>query len=398
MKGASERIEQQLAMVRMLQASGLSTYCREVTSGCGPTMIVEGREVINCISNSYMGFSVHPKVIEAARQALSEYGMGIGGSPLACGTTRLHNRLAEVLAEHYGKEDALVFASGYKALAGTIQGLLSGKGDMALLDSLAHRSIIDGCALARCKMRSFKHNDANDLAILVDSTKGCEGHRMVIVDSVYSMDGDVAPLPRMVEICRPAGVTIMIDEAHAMGILGKNGRGLMEHFDLPGGADVVAGTFSKFAGAVGGFCAASRDVIEYLRYFSSPYVFSAALPPATTAAVLASFELLHSEPQWLERLWENVRYMLAELKKLGFDTGTSCTPCIPIFVRDTEKVLRLCRVLLDRGLYCSPVIHPGVPLKQERIRMGLMASHTREHLDRALEILRTTGREFELIP
>jgi 8-amino-7-oxononanoate synthase len=397
MTGYRHRLQEQLGLVRMLQASGLSTYACEVTSACGPTMVVEGKQVINFISNSYMGFSVHPKVIEAARAALLQYGMGIGGSPLACGTTRLHLQLGEVLAAHYGKEAALVFASGYQALAGTIQGLLCGKGDLALLDNLAHRSIIDGCALARCKVRSFRHNDPADLAELVASTSKAEGHRMVIVDSIYSMDGDVAPLPRMVEICRPAGVTILIDEAHALGILGEHGGGLMEHFDLPGGAEIVAGTFSKFAGAVGGFCAAEREVIDFLKHYSSPFVFSAALPPATTAAVLASFELLKTEPQWHQRLWENVRFMLGALKELGFDTANSSTPCIPIMVHDTEKVLRMNRALLDRGIYCSPVVHPGVPLKMERLRLGLMASHTREHLEHALEILAQVGREFEII-
>jgi glycine C-acetyltransferase len=246
-------------------------------------------------------------------------------------------------------------------------------------------------------VRSFKHNDPDDLATLVQSTSRCEGHRMVIVDSIYSMDGDVAPLDRMVATCRPAGVTIMIDEAHAMGILGEHGGGLMEHFNLPGGAEIVAGTFSKFAGAVGGFCAAEREVIDYLKHYASPFVFSAALPPSTTAAVLASFELLRTEPEWHQRLWDNVAFMLTSLKGLGFDTGHSTTPCIPIMVRDTEKVLRMNRALLDRGVYCSPVVHPGVPLKMERLRLGLMASHTREHLEHALEILAQVGREFEII-
>lgn len=392
-----ERIEPQVRMLHMLQATGLNTYSREVSSGCGPIMRVEGQEKINFISNSYMGFSTHPKVVAAAKQALDEYGVGMGGSPLACGTTVLHQKLAEHIAAHYGKEACLIFASGYQALAGCIQGML-GKPDMALIDSLDHRSIVDGCILAGCKVRSFVHNNLDDLAELMQNTAGHKGHRMVIVESVYSMDGDLAPLPGIQGICRPAQVTILIDEAHSLGVIGRTGKGLLEHFDLPNGADIIAGTFSKFAGAVGGFAVADRDVIDYLRHYSSPFVFSASIPPAIVAAVQASFDLLTSEPEWHERLWSNVRFLLDGFKSMGFDTGKSETPVIPIMVRDTEKVLRMNRALLDRGVFASPVIHPGVPLKMERIRLGVMATHSREHLEKALEIFREVGRELELIP
>jgi len=396
MSGFEERIQQQLGMVRMLQASGLDTYSLEVTSGCGPTIVVEGKERINFISNSYMGFSTHPKVIEAARKAVAEYGVGIGGSPLACGTTKLHNRLSEIIADNYGSESAMVFASGYQALAGTIQGL-AGRKDIALLDNLDHRSIIDGCALTGCKIRSFMHNDMQDLRDLVERTEGKADHRVLIVDSVYSMDGDIAPLPELNEICRPAGVTILIDEAHSLGVMGASGKGLLQHFDMPDGADVVAGTFSKFAGAVGGFCAGKKDLIDFLRHYSSPFVFSASIPPAIVAAVTTSFDLLESEPEWHNRLWENVRFMLDSLHELGYDTGKSETPVIPVMIRDTEKVLRMNKELLARGVYASPVVHPGVPLKMERLRLGVMATHTREQLERALEAFAEVGRQFEVV-
>lgn len=396
MSGYQEEIEQELGLLRMLQASGLNTYGSEVSSGCGPVMMVEGRECVNFISNSYMGFSVHPKVREAARRAIDRYGIGIGGSPIACGTSSLHIDLAEHIADHYDKEAALLFASGYQALAGTIQGL-TGRKAVALVDNLDHRSIIDGCILSGCKMRSFRHNDMEDLAQLVASTEGKADNRMLIVDSVYSMDGDIADLPAIDRICRPAGVSVMVDEAHSLGVIGKTGKGILEHFDMPGAADVISGTFSKFAGAVGGFTAASRDVVDYLRHYSSPFVFSASIPPMVVAAVRASFELLKTEPEWHQRLWDNVRYMLEGLGALGFDTGNSSTPVIPVMVRDTQKVLQMNRTLLDRGVYASPVVHPGVPLKMERIRLGVMATHTRDHLDRALEIFGEVGREFELI-
>ncbi len=389
-------IEQRLQMLNMLSESGLDTYGLQVSSGCGPTMVVEGRECINLISNSYLGFSVHPKVKEAAREAVARYGVGIGGSPLACGSTELHAKLCQIIAENYGQEAAMVFATGYQALAGSIQGILTRK-DLALLDNLDHRSIIDGCMLAGCKMRTFVHNDMGDLEQLVQSTSDFPGTRMVIVDSVYSMDGDVAPLPRMKEICRPAGVLVCIDEAHSLGVMGKTGRGLLEHFDLPDGADLISGTFSKFAGAVGGFLAGPREVIRALRVLSSPFVFSASLPPAIVAAVTASFGLLKSEPQWRERLWDNVRFMLRGLKEIGFDTGSSETPVIPVMIRDTEKVLVMNRRLLDLGIYASPVVHPAVPMKRERLRLGVMASHTHQHLERALEAFRQAGREVGVI-
>ncbi len=396
MKPHLERLQKDLGLLQMLRGSGLHTYGLEVSSGCGPTIEVEGRERINFISNSYMGFSCHPEVIAAVKDAIDDYGVGIGGSPMACGNTRLHRRLAERVAANYGLESAMIFASGYQALTGSIQGLL-GRGDMALVDALCHRSIIDGCLLAGCKVRAFRHNDPDDLERLLERTAGKAGHRAVLVDSVYSMDGDLAPLPRLHALCRAAGVSLLIDEAHSLGIMGPSGKGLLEHFDLPDGADAVAGTFSKFAGAVGGFVAGDAEWIDYLFHYASPFVFSASIPPVVVAAVLTSFELLDSEPEWHRRLWDNVHFMLDGLRGLGFDTGGSQTPVIPIMVRDTEKVLRMNRRLLDAGVYASPVVHPGVPLKQERIRLGVMATHSRAQLDRALEVFARLGREFELI-
>lgn len=392
----SPALQQRLEMLQMLSASGLSTYGLTVSSGCGPTMVVEGRECINFISNSYLGFSMHPRVIEAACQAARKYGIGIGGSPLACGTTELHLRLADIIARNFGKPAALIFPTGYQALVGMLSGLLTGK-DLAVVDNLDHRSIIDGCKLAGCRLRTFVHNNCDDLRRLVESTSSHQGHRLLVVDSVYSMDGDIAPLPEINDICRPAGVTICIDEAHSLGILGENGRGLLEHFNLPDGADVVAGTFSKFAGAVGGFCAADSQVIELLSAQASPFVFSASLPPAIVAAVTASFDLLEKEPHWRQQLWDNVHFVLDGLHNLGYDTGDSQTPVIPVMIRDTEKVLRMNRALLDEGVYASAVVHPGVPLRRERIRLGVMASHTREQLTRALEAFEKVGRRFDII-
>ncbi len=396
MKPFMERLQQQMGLLQMLRASGLHTYGLDVSSGCQALMRAEGKERINFISNSYMGFSTHPFVLEAVTNALKEFGLGIGGSPMACGNTVLHKRLSERLAQNYDKQAALIYPSGYQALLGAVQGLV-GRGDMALVDALSHRSIIDGCILSGCKMRSWKHNDTHDLKNLIKRTEAKATNRVVVVDSVYSMDGDVAPLPQMKAVCDPANVTILIDEAHSLGIMGKTGKGLLEHFEIPDGADVVAGTFSKFAGAVGGFIAGDKDLIEYLFHYSSPFVFSASIPPAVVAGILASFHVLESEPQWHEQLWDNVHFVIDGLNNLGFDTGASSTPVIPIMIRDTEKVLRMNRKLLDEGVYASPVVHPGVPLKKERIRLGVMATHTRDQLQKALEILKKVGKEFGVI-
>lgn len=396
MSGINEKIHQGLEAIHMLQASGLNTYAREVSSGCGPTIMVEGKERVNFISNSYLGFSLHPKIIEASIQALKKYGLGIGGSPAACGTTTLHLKLSERIAANYNKEAAMVFASGYQALTGTIQGLMN-RDAIALLDALDHRSIIDGCILAGCKMRSYVHNNMEDLERLLQATSSKPGHKMVIVDSIYSMDGDISPLPKIRELCTKYGASILLDEAHSLGILGKHGKGLLEHFELPPGDEIISGTFSKFAGAVGGFAAASKDVIKYLRYYSSPYIFSASIPPTVVAAVDASFDLLEKEPEWLDRLWNNTRFMLHGLKDLGFDTGDSTTPVIPLMIRDTQKALVMNRMLLDHGVFTSPVVHPGVPLKKERIRLGVMATHSRSQLENALGIFSKIGHKLGII-
>ncbi len=397
MSGLRENLEQGMQLVNMLRDSGLHGYGLETASGCGPTMQVQGKECVNFISNSYLGFSTHPKVIESVKLAVTKYGMGIGGSPLACGTSNLHNKLCERLAANYGKEDAILFASGYQALLGTIQGLMR-RGDVALLDNLDHRSIIDGCALADCKVRSFKHNDMDDLADLIKRTSKSGDRRLLVVDSVYSMDGDVAKLGEITAMCRKAEVAVMIDEAHSLGVLGKTGKGVLEHLNLDNSTvDFVSGTFSKFAGAVGGFTAADREFIDFLRHFSSPLVFSASLPPVVVAAILASFDLLEQEPEWLERLWKNVAFMFDGLNNLGLDTADSTTPCIPIMVGDTEKVLRMNLDLLKEGVYCSPVVHPGVPLRKERLRLGVMASHNQDHLEKALDCIAKVAKKHELI-
>ena len=395
-----QRLQKSLAPLRALQEAGLYTYGLEVSSGCEATMVVEGRERINFISNSYLGLSTHPRVIEAIRGALVEYGIGMGGSPLACGTSVLHRRLCERIAAAFGKEAALLFPSGYQALVGSIQASVTPR-DIAIVDSLAHRSIIDGVALSGAKRRSFVHNDAEDLAEVLASTNPGAANsgvtRLVMVDSVYSMDGDIADLPGLHRVCEAHGALLLADEAHSLGIIGPNGGGLMDHFDLPGTVDIVSGTFSKFAGSVGGYAAGDRDLVEYMRHAATPYVFSASLPAALCAGILAAFDLLEEDPSLLDRLWHNVHFLADGLRELGFDLGRSETPVIPVMVRDPAKTMALNRLLLEEGIYASPVIHPGVPPKLSRIRLGVMATHEPAHLDHALDVFARLGRQTGLI-
>lgn len=371
-------------------------YCLPVSSSCANRIVVENREHINLVSNNYLGFSDHPKVKEAARAAIDRYGVGAGGSPLMCGTTDLHIRLKEKIAAAYGQEDAALFASGYQALVGAIQTTVS-KGDLVLLDALVHRSIVDGVALNGSNRRMWLHNDMEDLSsMLVRLGPQCQ-RKLIVVDSVYSMDGDIADLPGISNLSIAHDALVLIDEAHALGVLGKNGHGLPEHFDLPNGADVIAGTFSKFAGAVGGFVTGPSEFILRLRHIASAYIFSASLPAVICGATLKAFELLEEEPQWRERLWDNTRYMLNGLKTLGFDTGCAETPVIPIMIRDMDKTLQFNRASFESGVYASPVLYPAVAPNKTRMRLGVMATHTREDLDTTLDVFAKVGKQVGLI-
>ncbi len=392
----SDEIKQRAAFVSEVKKRDMYTYCLEITSSCANEMTVAGKRCVNFISNNYLGFSTHPKVKEAAAEAIKKYGLGIGGSPLMCGTTDLHNRLKERIASVYCQGGAALFASGYQALLGSVQATV-GKGDAALLDQLVHRSIVDGVTLSGCDKRMWMHNDMEDLESLLERAGKKYRRMLIIVDSVYSMDGDIANLPEMKRLAGKCGALILIDEAHSLGVIGKKGHGLLDHYDMPGGADVISGTFSKFAGAVGGFVAGPEEFISYLNHAASPYMFSASLPPVLCAGVLASFDLLESEPEWVERLRGNVKYFISGLKDLGFDTGPSKTPVVPLMIRDQEKTMLFNRMILDKGIYASPVVYPAVAPSESRIRLGVIATHTRDDLDRSFEVFKEVGKKLEII-
>ncbi|MBN1532672.1 MAG: aminotransferase class I/II-fold pyridoxal phosphate-dependent enzyme [Spirochaetes bacterium] len=395
-KLVSDTMKQNLALVAFLKQHDIYTYFLPVSSACENRIVVKGTERINFISNNYLGFSTHPKVKEAVEAALRKYGLGIGGSPIACGSTDLHYALNERIARVYGQEDCVLYASGYQALLGGIQATVR-RGDVVLLDSLVHRSIVDGVTLSEADKRMWLHNDMEDLEQLLERVKNKYERMLIVVDSVYSMDGDIAPLPEIRRLAGEHGALVLVDEAHSLGVIGKRGYGILDHFDLPGGADVIAGTFSKFAGAVGGFVTASREYITFLRHNCSPFIFSASLSPLIVAGVLQSFDLLDEEPQWRERLLANSRSFIDGLKSLGFDTGTSVTACVPIIIRDTQKTMAFNKIILEHGVFASPVVHPAVPHTESRIRLGVMATHTAEDIERSMEIFKKAGKELGII-
>lgn len=371
-------------------------FCLPVSSSCAASIKVEQRDCINLISNNYLGFSTHPKVVEAVQKTQNEYGIGMGGSPVMCGTTAIHQKLKERLAAIYKMEDAAIFPSGYQAMLGAIQSAVS-PGDIALLDSFAHRSLIDGAILSCGNRKLWSHNNAADLEKYILATKEKYDTQLVVVDSVYSMEGDLADLPAINKVRKRHDSLLMIDEAHSLGVLGENGHGLLEHFNYEESVDIVSGTFSKFAGSVGGFVVGDKDFIEYINFYSSAFVFSASLPPHVCAGVLKAIELLEEEPEWRERLWENVGFLSESLSSLGFDIGSSETAVIPLMIRDGDKTFAFNKMIFDKGVFTSAVFHPGVPLGEERLRLGLTAKLNREDLEKVVDIFAEAGKKLELI-
>ena len=354
------------------------------------------RELINLASNNYLGLTTHPRVVEAGLEAYRRYGAGAGSVPLLGGTMTLHRDLERRLAETKGCEDAIVFTSGYSSNVGCVSGLVR-KSDVALNDRLNHASIIDGCRLSGATFKTFRHNDP---ASLERTLAACDQEfqgKLVIVDGVYSMDGDIARLPDFLPIIRKYGARLMIDEAHATGVLGANGRGTPEHWGLEGQIDIVAGTLSKALGGVGGFIASTKEVVHYLRFYARSYMFSTALPPATAASLHAALDVIAEEPEIRERLWHHIRYMTDNLRRLGFDLGKAETAIIPIIVGDQPRLMPMSREVHEAGIFINPIYYPAVPKKQDRLRLSLMATLSQEDLDYTLEVLERVGRKYGVI-
>jgi len=380
---------------RDLRAADVYSYYRALASAQDPEVtMADGRRLVMLGSNNYLGLTNHPAVKEAAAAALARYGTGCAGSRLLNGSLDLHEELEARLAVFMRREAAVTFSTGFQVNLGTLSCLL-GRHDVALLDALDHACIVDGCRLGFGKTYKFRHNDMASLEQKLAAVPENRG-RLIVVDGVYSMEGDLAPLPAIVALKQRFGARLMVDDAHGLGVLGASGRGTGEHFAVEGDVDLVMGTFSKSLAAIGGFVAGDAAIIDYVRHTARSAVFSAALPPASAAAALKALEIVESEPERRKQLWEATAYMKRELAGLGFDTGNSESPVIPIVVGDDMRALRMVRRLHEEGVFVNCVISPAVPEDRAMIRTSYMATHQRAHLDRALDAIARVGRELGL--
>jgi glycine C-acetyltransferase len=338
---------------------------------------------INLASYNYLGLSYRPEVIAAAQTALAKYGLGASGSPILSGMFDLHEELSAKLAEFKHAEAVLLFPTGFGANLGVIAGLMR-PGDWVVCDQYAHASVVDGIILSKATPRFFRHNDVEDLD---KKLKRCPGKKLVVVEGVYSMDGDVVDLPAVVDVCEKHGARLMIDEAHSMFLFGESGRGVVEHFGLEGAVDIHLGTFSKSLGGVGGYVAGPKKLMQYLRGFARSYVFSCAMPPAIAAGLLESLRICAAEPELRATLWRNVDFLHRRLREAGVDTGQSTSQVVPIFVRDDQKIFKLGEELIHEGVYLQPIRYPAVSKHQSRFRISVSAAHTLEQLEEGVRII-----------
>jgi len=375
--------------------TGYYSFFRVIESAQDPEVTLGGRRLVMLGSNNYLGLTNDPRVKEAAMDAIRKYGSGCAGSRFLNGTLDLHVRLEQRLAEFMRQEAAVTFSTGFQVNLGAIACLV-GKGDTVYLDKQDHACIIDGARLSFGDVKKFKHNDPADLRRQMRNDAETKG-RLVVVDGVFSMEGDIAPLPEIVAASREFAAGVMVDDAHGIGVLGKTGRGTAEHFNLEHDVDLIMGTFSKSMASVGGFIAGNSTVIDYIKHRARTLVFSAAPPPASAAAALATIDVMEREPERRERLWENTRFFAEGLRSLGFDTGESRTPVVPVVVGEDLIALRMVHRLQEEGVFVNCVLSPATPPGRALIRTSLMATHTREQLARVLDAFEKVGREVGLV-
>lgn len=361
-----------------------------------PKACFDGHSVINLSSNNYLGLNTHPRLVEAAKQATEAFGVGSGAVRTIAGTMQIHLELEEAIARFKHVEACVVFQSGFTANAGTVSSIL-GKGDLIISDELNHASIIDGCRLSRAEIRVFPHKDLDRLEEILKETASFQGKKLLITDGVFSMDGDIALLPALVELGERYGAILMVDDAHSSGVLGSNGRGTVDHFNLHGRVDIQVGTLSKAIGSLGGYVCGSRKLIDFLYHRARPFLFSTSHPPAIAASCLAAFRVLQEEPQWIEALWKNTRFLKAGLERLGFNTGQSETPITPIIVGKGDLAMRFSDELFASGVFAQGIGFPTVPEARSRVRTIVTATHTEEQLQRALDVMGRVGRQLGIV-
>jgi len=378
------------------RAEGTYQRLRILESECAAESRFDGKPVINLASNNYLGLTTHPKLREAAVEAVKQYGAGSGAVRTISGTMSIHIRLEERIAAFKNVEACVVFQSGFAANAGTVSAILTPE-DHIVSDELNHASIIDGCRLSRAKIHVFPHKDVAAAEALLSELDNLPGRKLLISDGVFSMDGDIGPLPGLVEAAERHGAIMMVDDAHASGVLGRAGRGTIDHFGLHGRVDVQVGTLSKAIGVLGGYVCGSRDLIEFLYHRARPFLFSTSHPPAVAAACLAAFDVLEQEPERIEQLWGNTKYFKQGLNDAGFQTGVSETPITPVIVGEAALAHQLSRELFEEGVLATGIGFPTVAKGKARVRTIVSATHTRDELDRALEAFRKVGKKLGIV-
>jgi 8-amino-7-oxononanoate synthase len=361
----------------------------------GTEVTIDGRKLIMIGSNNYLGLTTHPKVREAAIEAVRQYGTSCTGSRFLNGSLRLHNQLEEELADFVGKEAALVFSTGYQVNVGTISALV-GRGDVVITDKEDHASIVDGCQMALGEMLRFRHSDMNSLERALSRCEPDQG-KLVVIDGVYSMGGDIAPLPDIVSLCQKYGARLMVDDAHAVGVLGDCGRGTADYYGVTDGVDLIMGTFSKSFASLGGFLAGDDAVIHYVQHHARSLIFSASMPAANVAACLAALDIMRSDPGLSQRVCDIAARMREGYQALGYNTGGSETPVVPIIIGDDDKTFMMWRALFDAGVYTNPVIPPAVPPSKSLLRTSYMATHTDQQMERVLGLFEQVGKQVGAI-
>lgn len=375
--------------------AGVYPYFREISSDQDTEVLMHGKKVLMFGSNSYMGLTNHPKVKEAAIAATKKYGTGMAGSPFLNGTLDIHKRLEERLADYIGKEDAMIYSTGFGVNLGVVS-TLTGREDYIILDEQDHASIIEGRRLSFSNYLKYKHNDMESLEAQL---RKCDPDKvkLIVTDGVFSMEGDVANLPEIVRLSKQYNATVMLDEAHGVGVFGKCGRGTCDHFGVTDDVDLIMGTFSKSFASLGGFIATDKEITNYLRHHSRSYIFTASITPASTAAADAALDIMLSEPERQEHLWEITHYALENFRAMGCEIGNTSTPIIPLFIRDDYKTFHVTRELLDEGVFVNPVVTPAVAPHDTLIRYSLMATHTKEQVTRSLEAIEKVFKRHGII-
>lgn len=378
-----------------LKRAGLYPYFRPIEENHDTEVIINGRRLLMFGSNSYMGLTNHPKVTEAAKRAINKYGSCCSGSRFLNGTSQLHIELEERLAEHVGKEAALIFTTGFQANLGAVA-TFTGRNGVIILDELDHASIIEGSRLSFSRVLKFAHNDMPDLEKVLQSLP-TDKIKMIVVDGIFSMEGDICNLPEITRLANQYQALVMVDDAHAIGVIGECGRGTANHFGLTDEVDIIMGTFSKSLASVGGFIATTKSAINYLKHHARPMIFSASVPPSAVAAALAALDIIQAEPERQEALWKNTAYMANALQELGFDINTSTSPIIPIYIRDNELTFQFNQRLFEEGIFVNPVVSPAVKSDASLIRLSIMATHTKLQLDEVIGKIEKIAKELHVL-